>query len=59
MNLEDFRLLENEPIDNSIIKRDFLKVYHQLGAQLNQSNQIIEFTFGENNNYQPMGNAHL
>ena len=27
MSLEDFQLLDNEPIDNTIIKRDFLKVY--------------------------------
>ena len=26
MSLEDFQLLDNEAIDNSIIKRDFLKV---------------------------------
>ena len=25
MSLEDFQLLDNEPFDNSIIKRDFLK----------------------------------
>ena len=29
MNLEVFQLLDNEPFDNSIIKRDFSKVYHQ------------------------------
>ena len=59
MSLEDFQLLDNEPIDNSIIKRDFLKVYHQQGAQLNQSDQNIEFIFGENNNYHQIGNAYL
>ena len=47
MSLEVFQLLDNDPIDNSIIKRDFLKVYHQQGAQLNQSDQNIEFIFGE------------
>ena len=51
MSLEDFQLLDNEPIDISIIKRDFLKVYLEQGAQLNQSDQNIEFIFGENNNY--------
>ena len=55
MSLEDFH---NEPIDNSIYKRDFLKVYHQQGAQLNQSDQIIEFIFGENNNYHHIGNGY-
>ena len=59
MSLEDFQLLDNEPFDNSIIKRDFIKVYHQQGAQLNQSDQNIEFIFGENNNYHKVGDSYL
>ena len=59
MSLEDFQLLDNEPIDNSIIKRDFTKLYHRQGDQLNQSDQNIEFIFGENNNYHQIGNAYL
>ena len=59
MSLEDFQLLDNEPFDNSIIKRDFLKVYHQQGAQLNDADQNIEFIFGENNNYHQIGNSYL
>ena len=59
MSLEDFQLLDNEPFDNSIIKRDFTKIYHQQGAQLNQSDQNIEFIFGENNNYHQIGNGCL
>ena len=51
--------MDNEPFDNSIIKRDFLKIYHQQGAQLNQADQNIEFTFGENNNYHQVGNSYL
>ena len=51
MSLEDFQLLDNEPIDNSIFKRDFTKEYHRQGDQLNQSDQNIEIIFGENNNY--------
>ena len=43
MSLEDFQLLDNEPFDNSIIKKDFLKVYHQQGAQLNNADQNCEF----------------
>ena len=57
MNLEDFQLLVNEPIDNSIRKRDFTKVYHQSGANLNDSNQNVGFKFGENNNYHQIGNG--
>ena len=59
MNLEDFQLLDNEVFDNSIVKRDFMKVYHQQGAQLNDSDQNIKFIFGENNNYHQIDNAHL
>ena len=59
MNLEDFQLLDGEPIDNSIIKKDYSKVYHQLGAQLIQSNQNIENIFGESNNYHQIGNAYF
>ena len=59
MSLEDFQLLDNDSFDNSIIKRDFLKVYHQQGAQLNDTDQNIEFIFGENNNYHQIGNSYL
>ena len=59
MSLEDFQILDNEPLDNSIIKRDFTKIYHRQGDQLNQSDQNIEFIFGENNNYHQIGNAYL
>ena len=59
MSLEDFQLLDNEPFDNSIIKRDFTKIYHRQGDQLNQSDQNIEFIFGENNNFHQIGNAYL
>ena len=59
MGLEGFQLLDNEPFDNSIIKRDFTKIYHQQGAQLNTSDQNIEFIFGENNNYHQIGNGYL
>ena len=59
MSLEDFQLLDNEPLDNSIIKRDFNKIYHRQGYQLNQSDQNIEIIFGENNKYHQIGNAYL
>ena len=59
MSLEDFQLLDNEPIDNSIIKKDFLKENHRQGTQLNQSDQNIEFIFGENNNFHQIGNSYL
>ena len=59
MSLEDFQFLDNEPFDNSIIKRDFLKLYHQQGAQLNDADQNIEFIFGENNKFHQISNAYL
>ena len=59
MSLGDFQLIDNEPIDNSIVKRDNTKVYHQSGANLHDSNQKVEFIFGENNNYHQIGNAYL
>ena len=59
MSLEDFELINNVQIDDSIVKRDYTKVYHQQGANLNDSNQNVEFIFGENNNYHQIGNAYL
>ena len=59
MSLEDFQLIDNEPIDISIKKRDFIKVYHQQGAQLNDPDQNIEFIFGKNNKYHQIGNSYL
>ena len=59
MGLEDFQLLDNEPIDNSIIRRDFTKTYHRQGDPLNQSDQNIEIVFGEINNYHQIVNAYL
>ena len=46
MSLDDFQLLDNEPLDNSFNKRDFTKLYHRQADQLNQSDQNIEFIFG-------------
>ena len=59
MSLEDFQLIDNEPNDNSIIKRNFLKIYHQQGANINNPDQNIELIFGEINIYQQIGNAYL
>ena len=59
MSLEDFQLIDKEPIDISIIKRDFMKVYHQSGANLNDSNQNVDFIFGESNNYYQIGKGYL
>ena len=34
-------------------------IYHQQGANLNNSDQQVEFIFGEKNNYHEIGNAYL
>ena len=59
MSLEDFKSLDNEKIDDSILKRDFLKGYHHQGANLNNPYQSIDFVFGENNSYAQLRNAYL
>ena len=59
MNLEDFHLIDNEPIDKSIIRKDYTKVYHNQGAQLNDRDQNIEFIYGESIIYHQIGNSYL
>ena len=59
MNLEDLQLKDNESIDDSIVKREFLKIYHQDGANLNHPDQSVEFIFGENNKYHQSGIFYL
>ena len=59
MSLEDFELIDNETFDKSILKKDFLKMYHQQGAHLNDPDQNIEFVFSENGNYHQIGNSYL
>ena len=58
MIIENFEIIDNESIDTSIV-RDFRKVYHQQAANLNDSDQNIEFIFGENNTYHQIGYAYL
>ena len=52
------QLLGNGLIHNSRIKREFLKVYNQQVAQLNQSDRNIEIIFGENNDYHQLGKSY-
>ena len=59
MSLEEFQLLDDTSVETSIIKRAYMKLYHQQGAEVKISNQSIEKTFGEKNNYQRRGNACL
>ena len=59
MSAEDFQLIDDSKIDDSIIKRDFIKICHQHGAEVNNENQNIKFYFGENLNYIQIGNSYL
>ena len=59
MNLEDFQLLDNERIDISVFKENFLSIYHQQPANLIDSDQNNEIIFGENKNYHQIGKAYL
>ena len=59
MNAEDFQLKGNEKTDDSIIKRDFLKLYHQSGANVDAENSQLEFYFGENHNFFQVDNGYL
>ena len=48
MSAEDFQLIDDSRIDDSILKRDFIEVYHQHGAVINNENQSMKFYCGEN-----------
>ena len=56
MSAVDFQLEDDEKIDGSVIKRDFIKIYHQSGADVNSANSIIKFYFGENHRLIQVGN---
>ena len=59
MSAEDFQLIDDSKIDDSIIKQDYIKCYHQHGAEVHNENENIKLYFGENLNYIHLGNAYL
>ena len=59
MNLKVFRLIDNEPIDNNFVKRDYFIIYHQQGALFNDPDQNVECIVGKILNYHQNGNSHL
>ena len=59
MSAEDFQLIDTEENDDSIIKRGFIKIYHQSGANVDAENSQIKFYFGENHNFNQVGNGYL
>ena len=53
MSAENFHLLDEKIFDNSILKRNFCKIFHQQEVNLNDFDKNIHFIFGENEkNYQ-------
>ena len=50
MSAEEFQLMDYWKIDDSILKRDFIKTYHQHGAEVDNENQNINFCVGWNSN---------
>ena len=59
MSLDDFQLKGKEPFDNSIIRRNFFKKYHQQRAISIDSDQNVEFISGGNNIYHQIGKSYL
>ena len=55
MSAVDFQLVEDEKIDDSIMKREFIKNSHQSGADFNKENSNISLSFGENYNFIQVG----
>ena len=50
MSPDNFQLIDDSKIDGSIIKSDFIEVYHQHGAEVNNENQNNKLYCGENLN---------
>ena len=59
MSTEDFQLIDTEKIDDSCIKRDFIKIYHQSGANVVAENSQIKLYSGENQFFTQVCNGYL
>ena len=59
MRAEDFQLIDDEKIDDSIIKRDLIKIYHQSGANVHAENSNNKFFFGENHFLIQVDNGYM
>ena len=59
MSAEDFQIRDIEKIDDSIIKRDFIKIHRQSGANVEAKNSQNKFFFGENHTLIQVGNGYL
>ena len=56
MSSVDFQLVDDEKIDDSILKQNFIKPYHESGADLKSEKSKIKFYFAKKNNFIPGGN---
>ena len=59
MIAEDFQLIDDDKIDDSIRKGDFTKIYQQSGANVGAEISNTNFYFGENLNFIHVGNSYL
>ena len=48
MSAEKFQLIDDSKIDDLIIKRDFIEIYQQYGAEVSIENDNIKLHFGRN-----------
>ena len=58
-NLENSELIDNETYAKSFMKKDFIGIFHQQGANLDNLDQNIEFICGGNNRTHQIGIAYL
>ena len=59
MSAQDFQLIDTEKIEVSFIKRDFIKVYHQSGANVDAEKSQTKVYIGENQNCFKAGDGYL
>ena len=60
MSAVDFQLVDDEKMMNdSILKPDFVNIYHQSVADANNENSNNKFCFGENHKFIQVGNGYL
>ena len=59
MSAVDFQLLDDGNIDDSIVKRDFIKIYHQSETNVDNEKSNIKFCFGENHHFRQVGIGYL
>ena len=59
MSAEEFQLIDETVFDNSILKRDFSKIYHEHGVYLIDYGESINLFFGVSSKFYPIGNSYL